>query len=88
MFENPNLIPKTLRRQQSQEISAISQPLSRSKSCPVRSAYLMDELSANYLENPSFETFSKSGLNHTVQNPIFLEKLQLEVVTPHLDQHL
>ncbi len=88
MFENPNLIPRILRRQENQENSAISRPLFRSKSCPVRWIHLEDEHVSKYFESSSFVTFSKFGLTHTVQDPIFIENLQLEVVTSHFDRHL
>jgi len=88
VFENPNLIPKILRRQENQENSASSRPLYRSRSCPVRWIYPEDKPFDEYLKISSFVTFSESGLTHTVQDPIFIEHLQLEVVTSHFDRHL
>lgn len=88
MFENPNMIPRILRRQESQENYAISRPLFRSKSCPMRSVLLEDETCIRYFESSSFETFFESRLTHIVQDPIFIENLQLEVVASYIDKHL
>ena len=88
MFENPNLIPRILRRQESQENSTSLRPLYKSRSCLMRWIYPEDELFDEYFENSLFESFSESGLTHTVQNPIFIENFQIEVVTSHLDRHL
>lgn len=88
MFENPNLIPSILRRQESQEIFASSRPLYRSRSYLVKWIYLEDESFDEYFETSLFVTFSASKLSHTVHDPLFIEDLQLEVVTSHLDRHL
>jgi len=88
VFENPNLIPRILRRQESQESSASSWPLYRSRSSPVKWIYLEDESFDGYFETSLFVTFSDSGLAHTVHDPLFIEDLQLEVVTSHLDRNL
>ena len=82
------MIPRILRRQESQENSASSRPLYRSRSCPVKWTCPKDKPSDEQFEKFLFETFSISGLTHTVQNPIFIENLQIEVVTSHLDRHL
>lgn len=88
MFENPNFIPRILRRQESQEISASSQPLYRSRSCLVKWIYLEDEPFDEQFETSLFVTFSESELVRLVHDPVFIEYLQLEVVTSHLDRHL
>ena len=88
VFENPNLIPMILRRQESQDSFASSRPLYRSRSYPVKWIYLEDEPFNEFFETSLFVTFSESGLAHTVHDPLFIEDLQLEVVTSHLDRHL
>ena len=50
--------------------------------------YLEDAPFDEYFETSLFVTFSDSGLARTVHDPIFIEELQLEVVTSHLDRHL
>jgi len=88
MFKNPNLIPRILRRQDSQESSTSSRPLYRSRSYPVKWVYLEEEPFDEWFETSLFVTFSESGLAHTVHDPLFIKNLQLEVVTSHLDRHL
>ena len=88
MFENPNLIPRILKRQESQESYVSSRPLYRSRSCLVKWIYLEDEYFNEYFETSLFVTFSDSGLAHAVHDPLFIEDLQLEVVTLDLDRHL
>lgn len=75
MFENPNLIPRILRRQESQESYASSRPLYRSRSCPVKWIYLEEETFDEWLETSLFVTFSESGLTHTVHDPVFIEDI-------------
>ena len=50
--------------------------------------YLEDELFDEFFKTYLFVTFSDSGLAYIVHDPIFIENLQLEVVTSHLDWHL
>ena len=88
IFENPNLIPRILRRQESQESSASSQPLYGLRSYPVKWIYLEDEPFDESFETSLFVTFSESGLAQTVHDPLFIEDLQLEIVTSHLDRNL
>jgi len=54
----------------------------------VKWIYPEDEPFDENFENSLFVTFSESRLTHTVQDPIFIENLQIEVVTSHLDRHL
>jgi len=88
MFENPNLIPTIFRRQEGQESYASFQPLYRSRSCPMKWIYLEDKPFDKSFETSLFVTFSESGLAHTVHDPLFIEDLQLEIVTSHIDKHL
>ena len=88
VFENPNMIPKILRRQEIQESSASSRPLYRSRSCPLKWIYLEDEPFYQFFETSLFVTFSDSELAHTVHDPLFIEDLQVEFFTSHLDKHL
>lgn len=50
--------------------------------------YPKDDPFDEYFENSLFETFLECGLTHTFQDPVFIENLQIEVVTSHLDRHL
>jgi len=88
MFKNPNLIPRILRRQDSQESYVSSRPLHRLASYPDKWIYLEEEPFDEYFETYLFVTFSKSTLAHMVQDPLFIENLQLEIVSSHLDRHL
>jgi len=49
---------------------------------------LEDKPVDEWFETHLFVTFSESELAHIVHDPVFLEDLQLEVVTSHLDRHL
>ena len=88
VFENPNLIPKILRRQESQGSFASSRPLYRSISYPVKWIYLEDEPFDEQFETSLFVNFSKSELSHLAQDPVFIEDLQFEFVTSHLEKNL
>ena len=88
VFENLNLIPRILRRQESQESSASSQLLYRSVSCPMKWIYLEDEPFDEKFETSLFVNFSESEFSHLVQDPVFIEDLQFEFVTSHLDKNL
>ena len=87
MFENPNLIPKILRRHENQESSASSRPLYRSISCPVKWIYLEDEPFDKQFETSLFVNFSEYELSNLVPDLVFLEDLQFEFITSHLDKH-
>ena len=93
IFENPNLIPRILRSQESsekesQESSGSSQPLYRSASCPVKWIYFDEEPFDERFETSLFVNFSETELSRLVPNPLFLEDLQLKFVSFNLDRHL
>ena len=69
------MIPRILRRQESQESSASSRPLHRSRSCLVKWIYLEEEPFDEWFETSLFVTFCESGLAHTVHDPLFIENL-------------
>ena len=88
MFENPNLIPRICRRQESQESTASSLRIYRSRSCPIRCSYLEDEPFDEQFETSLFVTFPDSKLVPLVPDPIFIEELQFEAVSSSIDRHL
>jgi len=88
VFENPNLIPKILRRQESQESSVSSRPTFRSTSCPDRWIYLEDEPFDEHFEISLFTTSPDFELIDLLPDPLFIEQLQFEIVNSHLDRHL
>jgi len=88
VFENPNMIPRILRRQESQEGSASSRPTYRSTSCPVRWIYLEDEPFDENFETSLFRTSSDSKLIDLIPYPLFIEELQLEAINSSIDRHL
>ena len=96
IFENPNLIPRTLRKQGSQESSereiqvsfGSSRLLSRSASCPVKIIYV-DEIPFDArFETSLFVNFSETKLSRLVLDPLFAEDLQYRFVSYHLDRQL
>ena len=96
IFENPNLIPRILRRQGSQESSergsqestGSSRPLSRSASCPVKIIYIDDIPFDARFETSLFVNFSETELSILVPDPLFFEDLQYRFVSHHLDREL
>ena len=94
IFENPNLIPRTLRKQGSQESSEresllsfeSSRVLTRSASCPVKIIYI-DEIPFDArFETSLFVNFSETELSRLVPDPLFTEDLQYRFVSHYLDR--
>jgi len=76
VFENPNLIPKIIRKQ---ERSLSPRPLIRSNSCRVKWLFLEDLLNMpfdEYFELSLFRTSSKTKLLDLVQDLVFLSELE------------
>lgn len=88
MFENPNPIPRILRRQEIQESSTSSKPTFRSTSCPIRWIYLEDEPFDEHFETSLFRTSSDSELIDLIPDPLFIEELQLEAINSSINRHL
>lgn len=88
MFENPNPIPRILRRQESQESTPSSRPIYRSRSCPVIWIFLEDEPFDEHFETSLFVTFYDTELSCLVPDPVFIENLQFEAVSVSIDKHL
>ena len=88
VFDNPNLIPRILRREGSQESSGRSRPLSRSAPCPVKWIYFDEIPFDERFETSLFVNFSETELSRLVLDPLFFEYLQLRFVSLHIDRHL
>ena len=59
----------------------------RSRVYAVKWIYLEDESFDEYFETSLFVILFYSGLAHIFHDPLFIEDLQLEVVTSHLDRN-
>ena len=82
MFENPNLIPRIIRRQES---SLSPRPLFRSHSFPVEWLFLEDIPFEEHFELSLFRTTSNSELLDLVQDPEFLRELETQRANLSMD---
>jgi len=85
MFENPNLIPRIIRRQES---SVSRRPLFRSHSCLVEWIFLEDLAFDEYFETSLFRTTSDGELLDLVQDPEFIRELEIQQANWSIDRNL
>ena len=85
MFENPNLIPRIIRRKES---SLSPRALFKYQSCPVEWLFLEDLPFDEHFELYLFRTTSNSELLDLVQDPEFIRELETQRANLSIDRYL
>ena len=85
LFENPNLIPRMIKRQES---LVSPRPLFRFNSYPSEWLFIEDLPFDEYFGLSLFRTKSESALNDTVLDPKFTIELEVQRANLSIDQHL
>lgn len=75
VFDNPNLIPRIIRRQES---SVSPRPLFRSTPFPNEWLFIEDLPFDKYFDHSLFRTNSESALEDTVIDPEFTAELEVQ----------